>query len=62
VEVRAMATLAEAKVNFDRALGRTLAVNRIEVADAMHAQPSRAPLIPGTPSSELTRGNRDGQY
>src|SRR5208282_552913 len=40
-EVRALATLAEAKVNFDRALGRTLEVNRIEVADAMHAQPVR---------------------
>ena len=61
-EVRALATLAEAKVNFDRALGRTLEVNRIEVADAMHAQPVRVPLIPGTPNSELTKGTRDGEY
>jgi outer membrane protein len=61
-EVRAMANLAEAKVNFDRALGRTLQVNRIDVADAQHSGPGRIPLIPGTPNSELTKGNRDGQY
>ncbi len=50
VEVRALANLAEAKVNFDRALGRTLAVNSIDVADAKHPGPERIPLIPGTPS------------
>ncbi len=61
-EVRALANLAEAKVNFDRALGRTLDVNRIDVADAMHSQPVRVPLIPGTPSAELNRGVRDGNY
>ena len=55
VEVRALANLAEAKVNFDRSLGRTLAVNRIDVADAKHPGPERIPLIPGTPASELTR-------
>jgi len=61
-EVRALATLAEAKVNFDRALDRTLEVNRIEVADAMHDQPVRIPLIPGTPNSELTKGTQNGEY
>jgi len=61
-EVRALANLAEAKVNFDRALGRTLDVNRIDVADAMHTSPVIVPLIPGTPQSELNRGNRDGNY
>ena len=61
-EVRALATLAEAKVNFDRALGRTLEVNRIDVADAMHDQPVRIPLIPGTPNSELTKGTQNGEY
>jgi outer membrane protein TolC len=60
-EVRALANLAEAKVNFDRALGRTLEVNRIDVADAKHA-PTRVPLIPGTPSAEMNGGVRNGDY
>jgi outer membrane protein TolC len=60
-EVRALANLAEAKVNFDRALGRTLEVNRIDVADAKHP-PMRVPLIPGTPSSELNGSVRNGEY
>ena len=60
-EVRALANLAEAKVNFDRALGRTLAVNRIDVADAAHPD-VRVPLIPGTPTSELSSGTRTGDY
>jgi len=59
-EVRALANLAEAKVNFDRALGRTLAVNHIDVADAQHPD-LRVPLIPGTPSSELS-GTSNGNY
>jgi outer membrane protein TolC len=58
VEVRALANLAEAKVNFDRALGRTLGVNRIDVADARHAGSGRIPLIPGTPSSESSKSAR----
>jgi outer membrane protein len=58
VEVRALANLAEAKVNFDRALGRTLAVNRIDVADVKHPGPERIPLIPGTPSSDLAKSAR----
>lgn len=61
-EVRSLANLAEAKVNFDRALGRTLDVNRIDVADALHAAPTRVPLIPGTPSAELNRGTRNGDF
>ena len=60
-EVRSLANLAEAEVNFERALGRTLEVNRIDVADAMHP-PTRIPLIPGTPSAELNRGTRNGDY
>lgn len=60
-EVRSLANLAEAKVNFDRALGRTLAVNRIDVADAQHPE-TRVPLIPGTPSAELNGGVKNGDY
>ena len=61
-EVRALANLAEAKVNYDRALGRTLGVEHIDVADAKHSEPVRIPLIPGTPSSELNGGTRTGDY
>lgn len=61
-EVRSLANLAEAKVNFDRALGRTLDVNRIDVADAMHSEPVQVPLIPGTPAAEMNRGTRNGDY
>jgi outer membrane protein TolC len=57
-EVRALANLAEAKVNFDRALGRTLEVNRIDVADAKHPGVNQVPLIPGTPPSELAKSAR----
>ncbi len=60
-EVRSLANLAEAKVQFDRALGRTLSVNRIDVADAQHPG-TRVPLIPGTPSTELNGGVRNGDY
>jgi outer membrane protein len=57
-EVRAMANLAEAKVNFDRALGRTLQVNRIDVADAHHSGPGLIPLIPGTPTKPAEDASR----
>jgi len=60
-EVRSLANLAEAKVNFDRALGRTLEVNRIDVADAMKP-PARIPLIPGTPTVDANKGTSNGQY
>jgi outer membrane protein len=54
-EVRAIVNLVEAKVNFDRALGRLLEVNRIDVADAKPYKIDRVPLIPGTPSAELAK-------
>jgi outer membrane protein len=49
-EVRARVNLAEARNNFERAMGRTLAVNRVNISDA--ALPSNNPAdfaqIPGT--------------
>ena len=45
-------------MNFDRALGRTLEVNRIDVADAKHPGVNQVPLIPGTPPSELAKSAR----
>ncbi len=47
-EVQARVGLVVAKVNFDRALGRTLTVNNIQIADAGKASPLRDTLIPGT--------------
>jgi outer membrane protein TolC len=47
--LRAQANLAEALVLFNQAMGRTLEVQHITVADAMRGAASRDPLIPGTP-------------
>ena len=48
-ELRAKINLIEASVNFDQAVGRTLDVNHIIVADARRGKISRQPNIPGTP-------------
>jgi len=47
--LRAQANLAEASVLFNQAMGRTLEVQHITVADAMRGATTRDPLIPGTP-------------
>ncbi len=47
-EVRARVNLVEGKVNFDRAMARTLEVYSISIADAKTGQPSKSTLIPGT--------------
>jgi outer membrane protein len=75
-EVRARVNLVEAKVNFDRAMGRTLEVYSITIADAKSGHVPKDTLIPGTsvtgelvpdrnrrPSSSLTdprRGSATG--
>jgi len=51
-ELRALADLAEAKANYERALGRTLEVNSVTIAGAEKGVLERDSLIPGT---------RDGQ-
>jgi outer membrane protein len=51
-ELRALANLAEAKANYERALGRTLEVNSVTIAGAKKGDIERDTLIPGT---------RDGQ-
>ena len=48
-ELRAKINLIEASVNFDQAVGRTLDVNHIIVADARRGKISRQPNIPGAP-------------
>ena len=47
-ELRAMANLAEAKANYERAVGRTLEVNRVTIADGKTGEAARETLIPGT--------------
>jgi outer membrane protein TolC len=52
-EVSALVSLTLAQVEYDRALGRTLDVNKISVAEAEKGLMNKAPLIPGTPTAEL---------
>lgn len=47
-ELRALANLQEAKANYERALGRTLDVNHVTIADAKSGEIERPTLIPGT--------------
>src|SRR5712671_5642946 len=47
-ELRALANLAEAKANYERAVGRTLEVNKVTIADAKTGEAERETLIPGT--------------
>ena len=51
-ELRAKINLIEASVNFDQAVGRTLDVNHILVADARRGKINRQPNIPGTPDAD----------
>ncbi len=50
-EVRARVNLAEGKVNFDRAMARTLEVYNITIADAKAGKTPKDTLIPGTASN-----------
>jgi outer membrane protein TolC len=47
-ELRALANLVEAKANYERAVGRTLEVNRVTIADGKTGEAERDTLIPGT--------------
>ncbi|HKV24980.1 MAG TPA: TolC family protein [Candidatus Acidoferrum sp.] len=63
-ELRALANLQEAKANYERALGRTLDVNHVSIADANSGEVERETLIPGTlhgkviGTENLFEGNR----
>jgi outer membrane protein len=52
-ELRALADLVEAKANYERAVGRTLEVNRVTIADAKHGHIERDTLIPGTLNGQV---------
>ncbi|MHB8501707.1 MAG: TolC family protein [Candidatus Acidiferrales bacterium] len=47
-ELRALANLEEAKASYERAVGRTLEVNHVTIADAKSGEVDRDTLIPGT--------------
>jgi outer membrane protein len=47
-ELRALANLEEAKANYERALGRTLEVNHVTIAEALKGVVERETNIPGT--------------
>jgi outer membrane protein len=47
-ELRALADLVEAKANYERAVGRTLEVHSVTIADAKTGEVERETLIPGT--------------
>ena len=57
-ELRARINLIEAAVAFNQAVGRTLEVNNITVADALKGAVSGVPNIPGTPDADAQAGHR----
>ncbi|MGB6200806.1 MAG: TolC family protein, partial [Candidatus Acidiferrales bacterium] len=60
-EVRALANLVEAQVNYDRAMARTLDVNHITIADGKTGVAPRDTLIPGTTASGALMGDAPAQ-
>jgi outer membrane protein len=57
-EVQALTNLAKARVDFERALGRTLSVNNITISDLLSGKPVRSTLIPGTTASGQLVGEK----
>jgi outer membrane protein len=57
VELRDRINLIEAELNFNQAMGRTLEVNNITLADAIKGSISRSPNIPGTPDLDQRAGH-----
>ena len=52
-ELRALANLAEAKANYERALGRTLEVNNVTIAGNRKGTIEKDTLIPGTLNGQV---------
>jgi outer membrane protein len=57
-ELRARINLIEAAVAFNQAVGRTLEVNNITVADALKGAVTGVPNIPGTPDADGQAGHK----
>ena len=58
IELRDRVNLIEAELNFNQAMGRTLDVHNITVADALKGSISSVPNIPGTPDAGAQAGHR----
>ena len=58
VELRDRINLIEAELNFNQAMGRTLEVHNITVADALRGTISTTPNIPGAPSEDAQAGHK----
>jgi outer membrane protein len=58
VELRDRINLIEAELNFNQAMGRTLDVHNITVADALKGTITKTPNIPGTPLDEARAGHK----
>jgi outer membrane protein len=58
VELRDRINLIEAELNFNQAMGRTLEVHNISVADAIRGTISSTPNIPGRPEPDAQAGHR----
>jgi outer membrane protein len=58
VELRDRINLIEAELAFNQAMGRTLEVHNISVADAIKGTISNTPNIPGTPEQDAQAGHR----
>jgi outer membrane protein TolC len=52
-ELRALANLADAKANYERALGRTLEVNSVTIAGTKKGDAEKDTLIPGTLNGQV---------
>jgi outer membrane protein len=57
-ELRDRINLIEAELNFNQAMGRTLDVHNITVADALRGAPTSVPNIPGTPDADGQAGHK----
>ena len=58
VELRDRINLIEAELNFNQAMGRTLEVHTLTVADAFKGTIPKTPNIPGTPEPDAQAGHR----
>jgi outer membrane protein TolC len=57
-ELRSLANLVEAKANYERALGRTLTVNNVSIAQGSKSIIERDTLIPGTLNGQVVGTER----
>jgi outer membrane protein TolC len=62
VEVRALTDLMKAKIEFERALGRTLNANNIQIAAVQRGQIIRETNIPGNVDAQLEAVQPKGKY